>query len=289
MFNSNLFKLAALVGLAVIFSSCSKFNVNENIKSHLVVNVSAFSLSWEDFLTKTEGSDSPASRLSFAVFDSEGAPVGEVIHQESSYDGFGTVEMDLYPGEYQLVAVAHCGNADAVLNSPSSAVLPGTLLSDTFAKVQNLTVIAGEDCNLGMTLPRVTSAFILRLTDTPPANAKEIEVVVNTGGLASTSLEFDPSSGMADNNWKLSSVIPVANLAADDVPIYFMSMYPVSVVSVKATAYDTEGDEIISHTISNVTMTPNKKTVATGNFFKSQGSGTFTLETEWDADNQVSY
>lgn len=67
-----------------------------------------------------------------------------------------------------------------------------------------------------------------------------------------------------------------------------MSMYPVSVVSVKATAYDTEGDEMISHTINNVTMTPNKRTVATGRFFKSQGSGTFTLETEWDADNQVS-
>ena len=76
---------------------------------------------------------------------------------------------------------------------------------------------------------------------------------------------------------------------SDDVPIYFISMFPVSVVKVTATAYNTESEAIISHSFDNVTLTPNKRPVATGRFFKSQGSGTFTLETGWDADNQVSY
>ena len=227
--------------------------------------------------------------MSFAVFDSDGALVEQLIHREASADGFGSVEMDLYPGDYSLVAVAYNGEEDPVINSSESVVLPGTSLTDTFAKVQDLTVVAGEDCNLGMTLPRVTSAFVLRLTDTTPADAEEIEIVLNTGGLTPSSLQLSPSSGLAGNNWKLSSVIPVADLVVSDVPVYFMSMYPVSVIGVKATAYDAEGEEIISHTISNVTMTPNKRTVATGTFFKSQGSGSFTLESTWSSDNELSY
>lgn len=66
-----------------------------------------------------------------------------------------------------------------------------------------------------------------------------------------------------------------------------MSMLPVSVINVKATAYDSEGMEIISHTIESVTMTPNKKTIATGRFFVSQGSGSFTLASTWDSDNNT--
>ena len=150
-------------------------------------------------------------------------------------------------------------------------------------------MVSGEDCNLGMTLPRVTSAFVLRLVDTPPSSSDEIEVVLNTGGLAPSSLGFDPSSGLASNNRKLSCRLPAEDFASGDVPIYFMSMFPVSVINVKATAYDSDGEEIISHTIESVTMTPNKKTIATGRFFVSQGSGSFTLASTWDSDNNVSY
>lgn len=64
---------------------------------------------------------------------------------------------------------------------------------------------------------------------------------------------------------------------SDNLPIYFISKFPVSVVKVTATAYNTEGEAIISHSFVNVTLTPNKRAVATGRFFKSQGSGTFTL------------
>ena len=112
---------------------------------------------------------------------------------------------------------------------------------------------------------------------------------MNTAGLAPSSLSFDPSSGLAANNWKLSCRLPAEDFASGDVPIYFMSMFPVSVVEVKATAYDSDGEEIISHTIKGVTMTPNKKTIATGRFFVSQGSGSFTLASTWDSDNNISY
>ena len=306
MLRFNHSKFAALVGLAAVvgtvfagscvLSSCTKSVVDVQCggeKSHVVVDVRTFSMSSEGFGTSwssgTKADDSAAGRLSFAVFDSEGSLVDQVIHQVSSDGGFSSVEMDLYPGDYQMVAVAHGGEADAVISSVSSVVLPGRLLTDTFAKVQSLTVESGEDCSLGMTLPRVTSAFVLRLTDTPAADADEITIVVNTAGAEPSSLKFSPSSGLAENNWKFSCSFAVGDFAAGDVPVYFMSMYPVSVVNIEATAYDIEGSEIISHSFNNVSLTPNKKTIATGAFFKSHGSGVFTLDTVWYSDNLLTY
>lgn len=151
MLRLNFSRFAVLVGLAAVFSSCNKSVVVDGgggVKSHVTVDVRTFALASEGFGaygsssdvgTKGEDSYSPASRLSFAVFDAEGALVGEVINKVSSADGFGLVEMDLYPGVYSLVAVAHGGAADAVIASSSSVVLPGSLLTDTFAKVQSLT------------------------------------------------------------------------------------------------------------------------------------------------------
>jgi len=293
MFKFNQSKFTIIVGIVMVaswvLSACLGPVIDEPVesKSRVVVDVRTFSLGFEEFETKT-GNNS-ATRLSFAVFDTKGTLVGTAIHQESSDESFGTFELELYPGNYTLVAVAHNGDADAVITSPTSVTLPGTTFTDTFTKVQNLTVESGEDYNLSMTLPRVTSAFVLRLADTPPTNAKEIIVEVNNTGNEPTSLGINPSTGLALGHWKQICTIPIADFSSD-VPIYFVKMFEEDiVVSVKATAYATDGTEIISHTINNVSLVPNRKTIATGNFFKSQGSGSFTFGSTWNPDNEMNY
>lgn len=59
----------------------------------------------------------------------------------------------------------------------------------------------------------------LRLTDTPPTEAEEIEGVVNTAGLAPTSLELNPSTGLVSKNMKQSVRIPIEDFS-DNVPVY---------------------------------------------------------------------
>jgi len=281
--------LTLLLGLSAL-ASCTLSVIEEPVeqKSRVLVDVRPFHLAAEDFGAATRAADAPATRLSFAVFDKEGNLVESVMSLESADGSFGTVEMELYPGSYQMVAVAHSGDSDADVQSTTSVILPGSTFTDTFAKVQDLTVNSGEDCSLGMTLPRVTSAFVLRLTDTPPANVKEIQVIVNTSGLEPGSLDLNPTSGLVSNLWKQICTIPVADLSKD-VPIYYIGMYPVTAVNVEATAIATDDTEIISHTINNVPLAPNQRTIATGTFFKSQGSGTFTIETTWGADKEVYY
>lgn len=281
--------LTLLLGLSTLVS-CTLSVIEEPVeqKSRVLVDVRPFHLAAEDFGAATRTADAPATRLSFAVFDKEGNLVESVMSLESADGSFGTVEMELYPGSYKMVAVAHSGDSDADVQSTTSVILPGSTFTDTFAKVQDLTVNSGEDCSLGMTLPRVTSAFVLRLTDTPPANVKEIQVIVNTSGLEPGSLDLNPTSGLVSNLWKQICTIPVADLSKD-VPIYYIGMYPVTAVNVEATAIATDDTEIISHTINNVPLAPNQRTIATGTFFKSQGSGTFTIETTWGADKEVYY
>lgn len=280
-------------GLSTLLS-CTQPVIEDVVKqkSHVTVDVRAFYFELEEFGSNTRTGSSPATRLSFAVFDSEGALVETVIHQKSSSETFGTIKMELFPGEYQMVAVAHNGDADVEIKSVTSVILPGFTFTDTFAKVQSLTVESGKDNSLSMNLPRLTSAFVLRLTDTPPADAKEIQVVVNTGGIEPTSLEIDPTSGLAKNNWRQACTIPIGDLVAgNDVPIYFIGLFQTEPwpVTVKATAYATDGTEIIIHTINNVPLVANQKTIATGNFFKSQSSGTFTINSTWDTDKEISY
>lgn len=279
-----------LLGLFML-QSCNRVIEVEpvDVKSHVQVTVSPFYFEMEDMAPATRGEISDAAtRLSFAVYDAEGALVDTVVYQKSSDESFGTVDLELYPGNYKLVAVAHNGGADATINSASSVTLPGLTFTDTFADVEEITVESGKNSNVSMNLPRATSAFILRLTDTPPANAKEIKVVVNSTGFEPTSLKLNPETRLAENLWKQTCTIPIADISKD-VPVYFIGMYEVTAVTVKATAYDTDGKEIISHTISGVPLNPNQKTIATGCFFKSQGSSTFTVESTWSEDKEVSY
>lgn len=278
-----------------MLNSCVNSIVDEPTTQKFLVsvNINTFSIELEELKSNnTRLTSTAATRLSFAVFNSEGTLV-EIIHQESGSNTFGTVEMDLYPGTYQMVAIAHNGTSDAEIQSATSAILPGTTLTDTFAKVQSLTVEKDKNSSLSMTLPRITSAFILKLNDTPPANLKEIQVVVNTGGFLlsqvnPSTLGINPSTGLASKDWEFPHTIPVEDISKN-LPLYFIGINSPSTVTVKATAYATDGTEIISHTLSNVSLEPNCKTIASGNFFKSQSSGTFTINSTWADDNNINY
>lgn len=287
----------AILLLIFTFVSCSESAHEDPAgqKSHVRVELGGFLLEVDDMGSMARAEQelsTAATRLSFAVFNSEGTLV-ETIQQVSTDNTFGTVEMDLYPGTYQMVAIAHNGTSDAEIQSATSAILPGTTLTDTFAKVQTLTVEKDKNSSLSMTLPRITSAFILKLNDTPPANLKEIQVVVNTGGFLlsqvnPSTLGINPSTGLASKDWEFPHTIPVEDISKN-LPLYFIGINSPSTVTVKATAYATDGTEIISHTLSNVSLEPNRKTIASGNFFKSQGSGTFTINSTWATDNNINY
>ena len=281
--------ILTLVLCVILFSACSPSTDEAPMdqKSRVTVDFSTFQLDVEDMSRSSRAAlSTAATRLSFAVFNAKGNLVN-AIHQESKEANFGRVQMELSSGTYTMVAVAHSGSADAIITSATSVELPGTIFTDTFTKVQKLIVESNKDCSCSMTLDRITSAFILRVTDNPPTTVKEIEVVLNFGGIAPTSLKINPTTGCAENNWKQNSTIPVESISTG-VPIYFIGMNSSAMVMVKAIAKGENGAEIISHLINEIPLARNQKTIASGKFFTPKVSGTFTIE-NWGADKNLTY
>ena len=60
-------------------------------------------------------------------------------------------------------------------------------------------------------------------------------------------------------------------------------------IDITATAYNTEGQVIASHTLKDVPMKRNCLTVARGNFFTTDGSGTLSFLTDWDTEHSFEY
>jgi hypothetical protein len=273
----------------ILLSACSGSTDEAPIeqKSRVTVDFSTFQVEVEDMGRGSRAAlSTAATRLSFAVFKSDGTQVYSA-HQSSGDANFGSVKLELYPGDYKMVAVAHNGTADADIKLTYSATLPGHVFTDTFAKVQSLSV-KSVDCNFTMELGRITSAFILKCTDTPPANAKRIKVVVNADGTEPTSLEINPTTGWVTGDWNQVRTISISDISKG-VPIYFIGESQEVVVDVVATATDANGDVIFSRTLKDIPLKTNQKTIATGTFFQSSGSGTFTVNSEWLNDNNIEY
>ena len=221
--------LIVLISL-FLFSSCTNTaeEAIEEQKSRVTVDFSTFQVDVEDMSRSSRAAlTEAATRLSFTVFDENGTSAF-AVHQNAGEDKFGSVQMDLQPGTYTMVAVAHNGSDNATIASPSSATLQGKTFTDTFTKVQELTVAANQDFRFAMTLNRVTSAFILKITDTDkvPNGVTKIEVEVNTGGTSLSELDpqeliFSPSNGFALKNLKFTYTILVTELTKT-IPFYFI-------------------------------------------------------------------
>ena len=60
-------------------------------------------------------------------------------------------------------------------------------------------------------------------------------------------------------------------------------------INVTVTAYNVSNQVIASHTLTNVPMKQNRRTIATGKFFSASGSGSFTFNTAWETGANMEY
>lgn len=305
MLNSNSFVLAALVGLAAIFSSCS---VKENLavceKSEVYVDLREFGLE-RSSLTKASETQAP-HRIVFKAFDSSGEAVYDST-QVSSQEGFGSLSFELSPGTYTFVAVAHdvallsakpdVPNPDptvaASIASKEQATVPESLIQDTFCDTLNVTIKPGVPFAAGMTLPRIISSFEIYLNDKVPAGTKMFKIVANTSGSAvSDNASFNPSTGLASANRQYEKKVDISagiGRSGNHIGLNLFLNADEEDIDITASAYDADGKLIISHELKDVPMKRNCLTVARGNFFTTDGSGTLSFLTGWGTEHKVRY
>ena len=308
MLHSNRYVLAALVGLAAIFSSCSvKGDLavceKSEVKSEVYLDLRGFGLE-QSSLTKASETQAP-HRIVFKAFDSFGKAVYDST-QVSSQEGFGSLSFELSPGAYTFVAVAHdvaltgspaAANPDptvaASVASKEQATVPEPLIQDTFCDTLNVTIKPGVPFAAGMTLERIISSFEIYLNDKVPEGTKMFKIVANTSGsAASGNASFNPSTGLAATDRQYVKEVDISAGIGKPNNHIGLNMFlnaDEEDIDITATAYNAEGQVIASHTLKDVPMKRNCLTVARGNFFTSGGSGTFSFLTDWGTEHEIEY
>lgn len=304
MLQSNHYMLAALVGLAAIFSSCS---VKEDLavceKSEVHLDLLGFGLE-RSSLTKASETQAP-HRIVFKAFDSSGKAIFDST-QVSSQEGFGSLSFELSPGTYTFVAVAHdvalTGNPAAPNPDPTvaasvaskeQATVPEPLIQDTFCDTLHVTIEPGVPFAAGMTLERIISSFEIYLNDKVPAGTKMFKIVANTSGsAASGKASFNPSTGLASTDRQYVKEVDISagiGRPNNHIGLNLFLNADEENIDITASAYDAEDNLIVSHELKDVPMKRNCLTVARGNFFTAGGSGTLSFLTDWSTEHELGY
>jgi len=309
MKHNNFIALAALVGLAAIsvtsmVSSCSKELEVPDIQSptRISLNVQAFDISQTGYPSEKTKGDIPASfkRLAFKVFDSNGTAVFDTT-QVCTQTGFGSIDFLLKEGTYTFVAVGHNVSADkasdptvvADIASSTLATLPEQNVVDVFCATKQVTVTDADDLTVSMSLPRANSKFTLVMSDEIPTDAKEMEFVLNAAGSETTDTpSLSPSTGFSTSDRQYVRTFDISKVTGkkgQSIGMNLLLIAGTQDIDVQATAYDSNGDVIISRYLEDIPMKQNRVTIATGIFFKAEISSSFSVIDDWDTEKPVTY
>lgn len=291
----------AALALAIIFlTTLVSCNSHEDLlvesKSMVHVNISTFDYTQEDFQSRAAASDA-VSRIAFAVFDASGNRV-ESISQAKGTDGnFGTITCELDPGTYTFVAVGHrVTTADAAadvvaeISSPTLATLPEYGITDTFSGAKTIEVKPHTDIDLALTLPRIVTLFSLYTLDPVPSNVSSMTLEFNPTSEYSLSdtdpkvfASFNPTTGLATQKWHHSVTLDATSFHGESSAYfnyYTLLTADEQNLDITITAYDSEGGEVLSRTLT-APMKRNRKTTAQGRFFSAPLDQALQFNNTW--------
>ena len=244
----------------------------------------------QDFTRAVAALTDQCSRLSVAVFDEDDAKVGSVKNQKAGDSGFGTVSLSLQEGVYTIVAVAHNGEGNATITSPTKVTFPSNKMTDTFCYCGELEV-TGDMISQELQMQRVVAMMRLTLTDEHlPADVARLKFYY-TGG----SSTLNPRTGYGCVNSKQTEYrATVLNGSAVKVyEIYTAPHEQSDVLKLTITAQDAGNEDIlVFDAMENIPVTRNKITTWEGSLFgggsgggggsTSEGGVGLSLDTQWD-------
>lgn len=209
------------------------------------------------------------SRLNFVVY--QGGEKVKAVNQSSSDNNFGTVNVKLETGTYELLVLAHSGKQNPTLSNPERIAFGNTDTgySDTFYYYGTLEVGEDEGQVHDLKLTRPVSMFRLVITDPKPAKVTSIKIYYQGG-----SGTFNAVSGYGCVNSKQYMSFDVTE---EQSPItleaYTFLHYDEEEVTFTVLAYSSDGVEQ-EREFTSVPMYRNSITQYTGNFFNSGSGGT---------------
>lgn len=272
--------------LMALLASCQQvdFNdINKNNKGNANVVLTFSTYGQQEFTRAAAPLTDQCARLSVAVFDEDDAKVGSTKSQKVGDANFGTVGLSLPDGSYTIVAVAHNGDGNCTITSPTKVTFPSNKMTDTFCYCGELVVEGSISESLEM--KRVVAMMRLTITDAIPDGVARLKFYY-TGG----SSTLNPRTGFGCVNSKQTeyrSVIDDNGMPVSVYEIYTAPHEQNDILKLTITSQDaSNGDIDVFEPMENIPVTVNKITTWEGALFGGSGSSSsggvgITLDTDW--------
>ena len=288
-------KYLIYAGIALLFAACS--NENETLvdnNDELVpvrVHVTGFSVSQEEF-PGTRAADnlvnySGVNAVTLAFYKTDGTETYKTTQAKGDAD-FGEFSLSLPMGSYTMVAVAYYTNEYSVLTltSPTEATY-NVRAKETFAYTQPVTFSNTNAVDISATLNRIVSMLTVKSSDGKTADVTNVRMTFSAGGK-----DFNPTTGFALTNTGFANTVSnsasVGSKSTSSTVLFLNS--DEQNIDVTIETLDAVGNTLFSKTIENVPFKRNRKTILTGAMYSNEAlSGTFQVETDWLADENVDF
>lgn len=281
-----------LVVLLGILSSCGKDvleerNTDKRVLTFNVVNYEQISL---DDITRASGSVLP--HLTMAIYDENDKLVSSVT-QESTSNTFGQFSVELEAGNYSVLFVGYDKDNAINVDNVSVVSFANSEVPHVLYSYQNITVGKNTEGTNEVILQRCVSRFELRINDRLPQNIGNFSISTSNVGVA-----FNAKTGLASQSTTYTKTFNLTSLAGSTEPlqmgVYCFLPEESANVSVTATAYASNGEEIKKSSFTDVPLKVNQLTRYKGDFFaelpiESSFSLTFPSTLEWVNVKELDY
>ena len=290
----------------LVLSGCEKVSIDDEEpssvteKANLILNVTTDGITP---MTSTRSGESFWTHLNFVVYQNGTKVAG--INQAEGDSGYGQASMQLSPGNYQVLVLAHSSSSNPTLTNPEKLQFTNAMgFTDTFYYYDGITVTSEAQTH-NIQLERATAMLRFIIDDEMPSGISYLRFYY-TGG--SGALNARTGWGCVDSKQTVNiNVDPSASRP------YVFEMYTFpkdqqSNLTLTVTAYGEDGVEVVrERKFTGITVERNKITEFEGNFFtenpndnpnddpndnpSQSSSDTFviTADTEWGGVIQQSY
>lgn len=297
----NVIRILVLCVVCMLLCSCEKAYEKETVSeqdANVIIRVSNYQqLSFEDI---TYGNGPLRTRsainlydycpnIQFFIFD--GSEKVSILNQSLGDEGYGQANMNIAPGSYTLMVLAHKGLSFATVTSLQKVTFPSNQVGDTFYYCGSITVEDNKQNTFSISLERCVAMFRLCTDDPLPDNVTKMKFYY-TGG----SSTLDASRGWGNVNSRQTVNFDIEASQHGKPATFEVFTFPHEdggKLKITVTALDAEGKTIKERIFENVPIQRKQITQYTGTFFGSEqqtnSSMTIQGDTTWVVFQHANY
>jgi len=203
------------------------------------------------------------THYNFAFYDMAGTRIKQV-NQKQGDSNYGTADIKLEPGTYQMVVLAHSSDRNPTMTNPARIQFSNAYrYTETFLYYKVLTVTDQQQA-LDVQLDRIVSMCRFIIYDPIPDDVAQIKFVYKGG-----SGHFSAMTGLGVTNSTQTVTAAVqAGTRYSEFHLYTFLHDRTGEIDLTATALDASGKEICRWDYDDLPMACNQITGLMGNFFQ---------------------